>query len=226
MLAGKADGDGLRTARAAGVDCAVVIAAALSQPDAVPVDADNGNQHFVQPFGADFFAAKLGDVQAALAAFAFGALGFARIGREPEAQGARFDIGQVNVCAAFQSSLHPVVQIQFAAHRPINGDVFAALDKGFQRAVAGCLRFGAFGCGQCAAGLAQLAAQGFFGRFHQPRPVLPKPPVPRSLAANSSTSAKSACTTGTITIWAMRSKGSMTKLSLPRFHTDTISSPW
>ncbi len=39
------------------------------------------------------------------------------------------------------------------------------------------------------------------------RPVEPNPPAPRSLAPNHSTTRKLACTTGTITIWAMRSKG-------------------
>ncbi len=60
----------------------------------------------------------------------------------------------------------------------------------------------------------------------QPLPVLPKPPSPRWLVPNSSTTLKWACTTGTMTIWAMRSKGSTVKGSWPRFHRDTMSCPW
>ena len=60
---------------------------------------------------------------------------------------------------------------------------------------------------------------------HQALPVLPKPPSPRSLAANSSTTLNAAWTTGTITICAIRSIGSMVNASLPRFHKETFNSP-
>ena len=43
--------------------------------------------------------------------------------------------------------------------------------------------------------------------WDQRAPVLPKPPVLRSEAAKSSTTRKLACTTGTMTSWASRSKG-------------------
>ena len=56
-------------------------------------------------------------------------------------------------------------------------------------------------------------------------PVLPKPPSPRSLAANSFTTLNEAWMTGTMTICAMRSIGSMVNASLPLFHTETLSSP-
>jgi hypothetical protein len=62
-------------------------------------------------------------------------------------------------------------------------------------------------------------------------PELPKPPLPRALASKLSTTLKRACTTGTITICAMRSIGSMTKLPALscagglRFQHDTISGP-
>lgn len=61
---------------------------------------------------------------------------------------------------------------------------------------------------------------------HYRVPVLPKPPAPRSLAANSSTMSKPTCRTGTTSSWAIRSKGSIVKAVSLRFQTDTISWPW
>ncbi len=60
----------------------------------------------------------------------------------------------------------------------------------------------------------------------QPLPVLPNPPAPRSLAAKSSTISNCACTTGTITSWAMRSIASIVNGARPRFQHDTINWPW
>ncbi len=57
-------------------------------------------------------------------------------------------------------------------------------------------------------------------------PVLPNPPAPRSLPANSSTMLNWACTTGTTTSWAMRSMGLMVKAAWPRFQQETKSWPW
>ena len=78
-LAGESCGDGLR-ARAArgGGERAVVVAAALPEAIALRVDADNGQHHGVQRFCADFVAAKLGHLDFAAAAGAFGADGFLR----------------------------------------------------------------------------------------------------------------------------------------------------
>jgi len=56
--------------------------------------------------------------------------------------------------------------------------------------------------------------------------VLPNPPSPRWLAANSSTTSNSTCTTGTMTICAMRSPGSIVKAAAPRFQHETINCPW
>ena len=60
----------------------------------------------------------------------------------------------------------------------------------------------------------------------QARPVEPKPPLPRSLDANESTTRNAARTTGTMTSWAMRSNGSIVNAALPRFQQLTISGPW
>ena len=57
-------------------------------------------------------------------------------------------------------------------------------------------------------------------------PVDPYPASPRSLAGKSCTTLNSACTTGTIINWAMRSMGSMVKGTSLRFHALTISWPW
>ncbi|MNN32714.1 hypothetical protein D3C81_1464450 [compost metagenome] len=57
-------------------------------------------------------------------------------------------------------------------------------------------------------------------------PLWPKPPAPRRLSSNCSTSSKRACTTGTSTSWARRSPTAMVKALCPRFQQDTISSPW
>ena len=56
-------------------------------------------------------------------------------------------------------------------------------------------------------------------------PVLPKPPSPRSLLSNSSTTWNPTCITGTMTSCARRSIGFSTKAVLPRFQVDTISCP-
>ena len=60
----------------------------------------------------------------------------------------------------------------------------------------------------------------------QPWPELPKPPAPRAVLANSSTTSNSTCTTGTMTICAMRSPGLTVKEAAPRFQHDTINGPW
>ena len=57
-------------------------------------------------------------------------------------------------------------------------------------------------------------------------PVWPKPPAPRGLAAKSSTTSSRTCTTGTMTICAMRSPGCTVKSVAPRFQHDTMSCPW
>src|SRR5690606_34752810 len=57
-------------------------------------------------------------------------------------------------------------------------------------------------------------------------PEWPKPPAPRWLSSNCSTSSKCACTTGTSTSCAMRSPMAMVTGVWPRFQHDTISSPW
>jgi L-asparagine transporter-like permease len=56
-------------------------------------------------------------------------------------------------------------------------------------------------------------------------PVLPNPPAPRSLCANSSTTLNSACMTGTTTSCASRSIGLSVNAVWPRFHVDTINWP-
>ena len=57
-------------------------------------------------------------------------------------------------------------------------------------------------------------------------PVWPKPPAPRAEAAKSSTTSSRTCTTGTITICAMRSPGCTVKSAAERFQHDTMSCPW
>ena len=64
------------------------------------------------------------------------------------------------------------------------------------------------------------------GLADQARPVEPKPPLARLLAANESTTRNAARTTGTITSWAMRSNGSIVNGPVPRFQQLTISGPW
>lgn len=49
----------------------------------------------------------------------------------------------------------------------------------------------------------------------QPRPVLPKPPEPRTVSGSASTRSHFACVTGAITICAMRSPREMTNGSWP-----------
>ncbi len=78
-------------------------------------------------------------------------------------------------------------------------------------------------------GAARAGAAGPLARVavsNQPRPVLPKPPAPRSLCAKSSTRLNLACTTGTITSCARRSNGFSANSVWPRFHVEIISSPW
>src|SRR5690606_1099263 len=60
----------------------------------------------------------------------------------------------------------------------------------------------------------------------QRTPVWPKPPSPRALAANVSTTFSSARTIGANTSWAMRSPGSMVNASRPRFQMLISSGPW
>ena len=57
-------------------------------------------------------------------------------------------------------------------------------------------------------------------------PVLPKPPAPRLLASNSSTTLSFTWTTGTTTSCAIRSIGLMVNAAMPRFHTETMICPW
>ena len=57
-------------------------------------------------------------------------------------------------------------------------------------------------------------------------PVDPNPPSPRCDASNSSTRRNVACTTGTMTICAMRSIGLIVNAAWPRFQQLTISWPW
>ena len=68
------------------------------------------------------------------------------------------------------------------------------------------------------------ALQGTEGR--QVVPELPKPPAPRWLSVNCSTTSKRTCTTGTITICAIRSPGAIVNAVAPRFQHDTITCPW
>ncbi len=65
-----------------------------------------------------------------------------------------------------------------------------------------------------------------WNRGSTPFTVEPKPPSPRDEASNASTRRNAACTTGTITICAMRSIGSIVKAVSPRFQQLTISGPW
>lgn len=60
----------------------------------------------------------------------------------------------------------------------------------------------------------------------QDRPELPNPPAPRSLSSKDSTTSKRTCTTGRITIWAIRSPGSMVKGAFPRFQHEINTWPW
>ena len=63
-------------------------------------------------------------------------------------------------------------------------------------------------------------------RRHYRCPLWPKPPAPRRLGGNSSTTWNSTCRTGTTTSCAMRAPTSTVKSAAPRFQHDTISSPW
>lgn len=56
-------------------------------------------------------------------------------------------------------------------------------------------------------------------------PVLPKPPSPRELASNSSTTLNATCITGTTTSCASRSSGLIVKPSFPRFQVEIMISP-
>ncbi len=59
-----------------------------------------------------------------------------------------------------------------------------------------------------------------------PRPVLPNPPAARALSSKLSTTSNRACTTGTMTSCASRSRGCSVNGSWPRFQQLTISGPW
>ncbi len=59
----------------------------------------------------------------------------------------------------------------------------------------------------------------------QCRPVWPKPPSARLLSSKDATCSNATCSTGTNTIWAMRSPISMRNGSLPRFQQDTNTCP-
>src|SRR6185437_9499506 len=63
------------------------------------------------------------------------------------------------------------------------------------------------------------------GAHAQLWPVEPKPPWPRAVSSNASTSRQAACTTGAITSWAMRSPRRTTKFSGPWLTRITITSP-
>jgi hypothetical protein len=54
-------------------------------------------------------------------------------------------------------------------------------------------------------------------------PVEPKPPSPRDEASKTSTRRNVACTTGTITICAIRSIGSIVNAAGPRFQPDQVA---
>ena len=56
-------------------------------------------------------------------------------------------------------------------------------------------------------------------------PVLPKPPWPRALSTNSSTTLNPTCITGTTTSCAMRSMGLSRKEVCPRFQHETKICP-
>ena len=62
--------------------------------------------------------------------------------------------------------------------------------------------------------------------MNQARPVEPKPPLPRAELPNASTRLNCACTTGTMTICAMRSIGWTVNGAKPRFQQLTINGPW
>lgn len=115
----------------------VVIAAGLSEAVAAFVDADDGDQQQAELVDADFFAGKLGDAQFGAAAFAFlfGAVG--RVGGEPHPPRVRFNIGQVEFCAAFLCGTDKAIQTQFLAYRPIHADFPSFFDVGFEQAADG-----------------------------------------------------------------------------------------
>src|SRR5690606_35490076 len=56
-------------------------------------------------------------------------------------------------------------------------------------------------------------------------PVEPKPPSPRAVSSSAETSCQAACSTGAITIWAMRSPRATRKLSAPRLRRMMPTSP-
>ena len=99
-LAGKTDSDAQRPSETAARKGGIVIAAVLPQPVTLPVGGNHGQQHHIKPVGADFAPGKLRHMQAAAAAFAF-RLCVCAVRCEPHPFPARFDIGQVNGCAAF-----------------------------------------------------------------------------------------------------------------------------
>ena len=115
----------------------VVIASGLSEAVAAFVDADDGDQQQVELVDTDFFAGKLGYAQFGAAAFAFlfGAVG--RVGCEPHPPRVRFDIGQVEFCAAFLCGTDKAVQTQFLAYRPIHADFPSFFDVGLEQAAYG-----------------------------------------------------------------------------------------
>ena len=57
------------------------------------------------------------------------------------------------------------------------------------------------------------------------RPVLPKPPAPRSVSSSASASANSAARNGRITSWAMRSPGATVRTSSVSLCSATVHSP-
>ena len=149
-LAGESCGDGLRAQAArGGGERAVVVAAALPEAIALRVYAHDGQHHNIERFCADFVAAKLGHLDLAAAARAFGlgcfnsveacgfqaALAHDGVGREPEFQAAWGDVGQIDLCAALLGGAGEAVQPQLAADCPIYGDAFAAFDEAFELAV-------------------------------------------------------------------------------------------
>lgn len=111
----------------------VVIAAGLSEAVAAFVDTDDGDNQQAELVDTDFFAGKLGNAQFGVAAFAFlfGAVG--RVGGEPHPPRVRFDIGQVEFCAAFLCGTDKAVQSQFFAYRPIHADSSSFFDVGFEQ---------------------------------------------------------------------------------------------
>ena len=115
-LTGESCGDGLRAqASRGGGERAVVVAAALPEAVALRVYAHDGQHHNIERFCADFVAAKLGHLDCAATAGAFGLGGFQAacahdgMRREPEFQAAWGDVGQIDLRATLLGSSGEIV---------------------------------------------------------------------------------------------------------------------